>query len=229
MKKSLKKKKKLFLENTEKINELLTLDLVKKVKQLHKKVDKLLKKSQQKKYVILRQKKSKYEDDDDYDEDEYNYKDDINKSKYSDEHYANQEYDYKESQSFSPYINGSSNKYNVSPSISSRRTSNTVSSIRPTPKRLSFSPNNIKSTVKKLSSPIAPSPRTKFLQQHGTLSSRFTKATTMTPQIARPTPNKFSAANALLMLGRQNIPSHRYNLRPRTTNYTQSPTKSPRK
>ena len=52
----------------------------------------------------------------------------------------------------------------------------------------------------------------------------------MTPQIAIPTPNKFSAANALLMLGRQqNSSSHRYNLRPRNTNYTQSPTKSPRK
>jgi hypothetical protein len=222
MKKSLKKKK-LFLENNEKINELLTLDLIKKVKHLHKKVNKLLKKSQQKKYVILRHKKSNYDDDDDnYDEDEYN-------SKYSGENHSNQEYDYEESQSFSPYINRSSNKYNVSPSISSRRTTNTVSSIRPTPKRLSFSPNNIKSTVKKIASPIAPSPRTKFLQQHGTLSSRFTKATTMTPQIARPTPNKFNAANALLMLGKQNIPSHRYNLRPRTTNYKQSPTKSPKK
>jgi len=95
---------------------------------------------------------------------------------------------------------------------------------------LSFSPNNIKSSVKKLSSPIAPSPRTKFLQQHGTLSSRFNKATIMTPQISRYTPNKFSAANSLLMLGRQqSIPSHTYNLRPRNTNYVQSPTKSPRK
>lgn len=229
MKKSLNKKKKLILENTEKINELLTLDLIKKVKKLHKKVDKLLKKSQKKKYVILREKnKSKYNQYDEYN-DEYDDEYNESKNKYNQStNISNQEYNYEENQSYSPYINRSNNKYNISPSISPRYSNNNLSSSYPTPKRLSFSPNNLKSTVKKLSSPITPTPRTKFFQQYGSLSSRFTKANTMTPQIYKPTPNRANAADALMMLGQKNMnqSSHKYNLRSRTkTNY--STTKSP--
>jgi len=56
--KSLSKKNKILQENTMKINEILTFELSRKLRKLTKKVDHLLSKKKEKKYIILKEKTS---------------------------------------------------------------------------------------------------------------------------------------------------------------------------